>query len=109
MARGWYERGIVESVQGYLGSYRKLDVVPPVLCFVSLRGIKGAEWIVGLHFDDDDVYQFDRAPFVLPDVVIDGLSFDVPAQLFPIFDMTWIACGLLRSFNYDEAGNWSVR
>ena len=31
---------------------------------------------------------------------------DVPRLLRPAFDQIWNACGLFKSFNYDEDGNW---
>ena len=29
--------------------------------------------------------------------------------MHPIFDAVWQACGLPRSYNYDEQGNWTRR
>jgi Putative DNA-binding domain len=52
--------------------------------------------------------RFDRKSLVLPDVL---LRSEVPPHtaLRPLFDLVWQSAGYLRSYNYDDAGNWAVR
>ena len=44
---------------------------------------------------------------VLPDVIFEAYESDVSSVMRPAFDAMWNACGFVRSFNYDENGDWA--
>lgn len=55
---------------------------------------------------DDNLGRFDRETLVVPDVLL--RAEDAAEQaLRPLFDQIWQAAGLLRSYNYDDQGNWA--
>ncbi len=58
-------------------------------------------------FGPEGAAPIDRPVLVLPDVLIEDYTVNVPTALRPIFDAVWNATGFDRSFNYDEAGNWN--
>jgi len=103
-----YERDVIQAVGTYLKSYRELDVVPPIVISMALLGCKGSFLYVNQRqFFRNGVVPIDRDAAILPDVVIDELDVDVAKAMKPIFDAVWNACGYARSFNYNEAGEWS--
>lgn len=69
---------------------------------------------MGLYSAYQQGSPIDRDILLLPDVIIDDfnsvLGFKEVAKILrPIFDAVWNACGLARSLNYDEQGNWNPR
>jgi hypothetical protein len=51
----------------------------------------------------------DRDMLLLPDVLIETYTPDMPTLLRPLFDAVWNAAGWERSINYDEKGKWTLR
>ena len=103
-----YERDVIQAVGTYLNSYRELDVIPPIAISMALLGCKGSFLYVNpRQFLRNGVVPIDRDAAILPDVVIDEFDVDVAEAMKPIFDAVWNACGYARSFNYNEAGEWS--
>jgi hypothetical protein len=43
---------------------------------------------------------------VLPEILIESETADLPRAFKPVFDMVWNAFGHLKSGNYDAAGKW---
>lgn len=99
----WIETEVVRSVRSYLKSLNKLGVEPPFVFLLSALQVRGA------YLSHMDAEPIDRDLLCFPDVVIDSTSCDVPQTLRPIFDAVWNACGFLRSFNYDDSGNWKPK
>jgi hypothetical protein len=91
----------VTSFLAYLGSHR---VEPPTLVMLTLVGVKGFRMEHGSPYHDAD-YRIDRDVLAVPDVMFTGDQ-SIPHLLKPCFDAIWNACGLRRSLNYTESGEW---
>jgi hypothetical protein len=103
-----YEKYAIESVRRYLDGLRELGVQPPLALLVSMLGVRGAELGVSFNLGDDPT-PIDRDTLLLPEVIVEDLNVDVPTVLRPMFDAVWNAAGFVRSFNYDDSGQWNPR
>lgn len=104
-----YEDHVVTAVESYLEGYKSLGVIPPVMIAISLLGCKGSYLCLSRGMMRRVPHPIDRNAVMLPDVVIESLDVDVPKEMKPIFDAAWNACGLPRSYNYDNEGKWIQR
>jgi hypothetical protein len=85
-----------------------LGVEPPIFIFLTLIGVKG--YSMSFNRDGrDEVHKIDRDILLLPEAIIEGYDFVAEDVLRLCFDSIWNACGLPRSLNYDEDGNWKER
>lgn len=105
----WYEEKIIEASRHYFPALESFGVVPPAYVFVSLCGVTGYRFAVDPRkfFERDRVA--DRDSLILPEVIIESWTGDPAELLRPVFDMVWNAYGYIRSFNYDDAGQWNAR
>jgi hypothetical protein len=103
-----YEKDLIESLPRFLSILKTLNVEPPILCFLSLVGVKGYSMPTG-RFWQREHFSIDRDVLMLPEVMVE--SFDVKAEevLRPCFDAIWNACGYAKSLNYDESGKWAPK
>jgi len=91
-----------------LASLRGVGVQPPVWCFLTIAGVKGARIPTDDHFPDEN-RAIDRDTLMLPECVIDDLEVDSSVILRPMFDLVWNASGFTRSFNFDANAKWVGR
>lgn len=105
-----YERMLVEHqyVSRFLTSLQELSVQPPIWCFLTLSGVKGARIPVD-HYCSDENRAIDRDILSLPEAVIDNYGISPTHVLRPLFDLIWNASGYARSFNFDSDGKWIAR
>lgn len=105
----YYERTLSQEYQPFrrmMSGLREVGVQPPVWCFLTVAGVKGARIPTDNHFPDED-RTIDRDTILLPECVIDDLAADSTTTLRPMFDLVWNASGFLRSFNFDKSGKWT--
>lgn len=105
-----YEREMIASLADYLSTLQTLNVEPPIFVFVDMLGVKGYSMSdSGGRFWGRDRHTIDRDALLLPEIIVD--SYDVSAEqiLRPCFDSIWNACGLPRSLNYNDAGEWAPK
>jgi len=103
-----YEKNAIAAIKSYLEGYKQLGLDAPVAISMALLRCRGSFLYVNSSaMALDGVQPIDRDTAILPDVVIESLNVDVPSVMRPIFDAVWNACGYARSFNYNEAGEWS--
>lgn len=108
---GYYEQTLTQEYQPFkrlLTSLSEIGVQPPVWCFLSITGVKGARIPTEDYFRDEN-RTIDRDVLMLPECIIDDLSTDSAMVLRPIFDLVWNASGFVRSFNFDSNGKWVGR
>jgi hypothetical protein len=108
---GYYERTLTRDGQFFkrlLASLRSVGVEPPVWCFLTVTGVKGARIPTDDYFPDEN-RAIDRDTLMLPECVIDDLGAESSAILRPMFDLVWNASGFTRSFNFDANGKWVGR
>lgn len=103
-----YEREFIQLVRVLRAEYTHLGIGTEMTCMVSILRANRAE--LGLRRWDymlaDHQGYFDRETLVLPDVLLPS-ELSPEHALRPVFDLVWQSCGLERSFNYDDAGDWA--
>ena len=109
-----YEQDIIQSVHQYLGVLKKLEVPSPLLVLIGMLGVSGAYLAVNTFYLSTDPAPIDRDTLILPDILIEDYALlsdveEVARLLRPAFDAVWNACGYVRSYNFDEQGNWKPK
>jgi hypothetical protein len=108
---GHYEWSLTQEryfFKKLLAGLRGVGIQPPVWCFLTITGVKGARIPTNDHFRDEN-RTIDRDTLMLPECVIDDLGAESAAILRPMFDLVWNASGFTRSFNFDANGKWVGR
>jgi hypothetical protein len=108
---GNYERTLTQQYQFFkqlLTGLREVGVQPPIWCFLTITGAKGAR-IPMDHFFGDENRAIDRDVLFLPECLVDDLGADATTLLRPLFDLIWNASGYNRSPNFDQSGKWVGR
>jgi hypothetical protein len=103
-----FERDIIYGGKNYFGAYLGLGINGPVVAMLSLLNVRGFYMLTsGIMFRG--THRIDKQNLLIPEVVIEDLSIPVEMSFRPMFDLVWQACGIRRSMNYDEHGNWKSR
>src|SRR5690606_11723209 len=95
LSAGYYESDLAikyRSVDGFMKSLTELEIMPPVWCFMSLIGVKGA-MIPQEHRFPDERRDIDRDVLLLPEAIIEDVSQAAIEFLRPLFDLVWNASG----------------
>lgn len=100
-----YEKELLNSLPKYLSLLQELNVGLPILIFLSLTGVKGYYMPLKSLFPHKH-HKIDRNTLSLPEYVIESYDIDTKEILIPLFNIIWNACGLPRSLNFDDSGNW---
>lgn len=107
----YYEQNIITLVDRFRQELTRLGYTPEMTAMLSILGADRTDLGVderrfGWH--DGQLGKFDRTTLVIPDVLLPS---EQPTEqaLRPLFDQVWQAAGFLRSFNYDDQGNWKAR
>lgn len=106
-----YEKEMIYKFQFFnllLRSLSELGIQPPVWCFLTLTGVKGAR-IQAEGYYRGEHRSIDRDVLMLPECVIDNMQADAVKTLLPMFDLIWNASGYARSLNFDTDGKWIGR
>ena len=102
-----YEQYTLASLKGILKVLSELSVPLPLVITLSMTGVKDADIFVDFAYASDQSTSFDRDVLLLPDVIADSYDVVIAKLMRPIFDAVWNAAGYARSFNYNEAGEWT--
>lgn len=108
---GYYESRLTQrfrAMEQFTKGLKELEIEPPIWCFLSLVGVKGAMIPTEGHFPDER-RDIDRDVLLLPETVINSLDASSVSILRPSFDLVWNASGYSRSPNFDNNGNWIGR
>lgn len=105
-----YELEIVEGIKRALAIQQKVEISMPVFLCVSLLNVRGLSMSNSNRdrFEDDE-HAIQQKDLILQPVLYEDNGQDVGKTLQPVFDLVWNACGLPKSKNYDEDGNFTVR
>ena len=103
-----FEKEIILAIPGYVEVFKRINVKPPFSMYLSLVGIEG--YLMKLN---KEILGATPTPIVedvikLEEIYIEDYSEfeNIPGLLQSWFDDIWTACGMFKSFNYDENGNW---
>ena len=100
-----YERDIIRALPNYLSALKYLKVQLPVAIFLTLIGVKGYSMATAKFFEEES-RTIDRDILQLPEALVDNYDIKPEVVLRPAFDAIWNSCGLAKSLNYDEKGEW---
>lgn len=102
------ERDVIASFEACTSLYKKLSVSVPTVVIVSLVGVRGYKLAVSQRLDawHDHINRIDRDSLLLPEVIIEDYAVNSATILKPIFDTIWNSAGWVRSYGYDDAGEW---
>jgi hypothetical protein len=103
------EQAVFNTVAGYLQFCKALGLEAPVQMFSALLGCEGVHICTDMAFQDLSEHAIDRSPVFLPDIEITALDAEPVKVLRPWCDALWQACGMERSFSFDQNGNWRER
>ena len=103
-----FEKEIIEVIPKYVQVLQLLNIKPPFFMFLSLAGVK--DYTMKLN---KEILGATPTPIEEDEIKTEEIYvkeywwFDDAPRLFkPAFDEIWNACGLFKSFNFDEDGNW---
>lgn len=103
-----YEENVIKVVDAFRREVARLGYLAEMTAMLSILGADRTE--LGLdrfRFRlDDHMGRFDRPQLLIPDVLLPS-DLAPEAALRPLFDQVWQAAGLLRSYNYNEQGEWA--
>ena len=102
------ESAILQYVPTCFKALDDLGVRPPVLVLMTCIGVRGLRMAMGpASFDRGN--EIRDVNLAIPGAVVEHFSAPISAVLKPMFDRIWNACGLLKSQNFDDQGNWIGR
>lgn len=104
-----YEENVIAIVDAFRRELERLGYLTEMTAMLSVLGADRTELGIDqrrFQLHGDHMGRFDRPQLVIPDVL---LASDMASEeaLRPLFDQVWQAAGLLRSFNYNEQGEWA--
>jgi hypothetical protein len=111
MQARYYEHHLTQrhrTIDQFMKGLRELEIEPPIWCFLSFVGVKGARIPTEGYFPDER-RDIDRDVLLLPESNIDNLEVSGARILRPLFDLVWNASGYARSPNFDADSNWIGR
>lgn len=104
------EHKLIGATESYLQILRSMEIPPPYACFLSLLNVRGHFMPSGHIFPLSGSKQISRDHLYFPECVFDPFpSGSAAPSLRPIFDSIWNACGMQKSPNFDQDGNWKPR
>jgi hypothetical protein len=103
-----FEEELIRALKTCIALYQKLSILPPSVLLVSLMGVKGYKLAVNQRLDPwrQQGHKIDRDSLYLPEVLIEDPAIDTATILQPVFDAVWNSAGWMKSFGYDESGEW---
>lgn len=103
------EQAVFNTVGSYLRFCKGIGLEAPIWMFSALVGCKGVRICTDMSFHDMSEYAIDRSPVWFPAVEIASLDVEPMKLLRPWCDILWQACGMERSFSFDQEGKWRER
>lgn len=101
-----HEKEIIKATERALKILNKLNIGMPVYVGISLLNVQGQIMASDGRRETDNEHTIRQKSLILPLVLLDTFEADVPKALQSSFDLTWNACGISNSVNYDKDGNW---
>lgn len=103
-----YEQRVLRAFNSYWSLLREFEVNPPFAIYLTLIGIKGFK-VSSSTFDFDEANEINQDILQLPEKIIDTLDEKPGKILKSLFDLVWNSCGIEKSPNFDEEGNWVAK
>jgi len=109
LSASWIESQVVDFVRLLLGMYEKWAVGFPVAVSISILDASGATIPYDSFMWPEPPPPVDRDLLILPEVILESSTADVPLLMRPVFDAMWQAAGHKGSKSYDQAGHWTPK
>ncbi len=102
------EKEIIETFPRYVQVLKTIEAETPITLFLTLVGVKGYILKLNKEILGANPTPIEEDTLKLADIFVEDYDefIIIPRLLQPWFDEIWQACGLFKSFNYDEEGNW---
>ena len=102
-----YEKPILDLFPKWLEVMRLAQLEPPAFITLSFIGLSGRVPYIGDQFRGGGLglRPIRHDPLMLPPTLIESLDVDAKTVILPLINRLWQACGMPRSFNFDENGN----
>lgn len=97
-------RELFRATGTYLMLMKRCEIHPPVVIMLTLVGVKGRTIQQPDRFSR--LYPIDRDDLLLPEIVVEDFSQNIPDAFCPIFDALWQSAGHERCPYYDRNGKW---
>jgi hypothetical protein len=97
------EKEVIGAMRRYLKAQDHMAIPMPIFAAITLLRVSNFRMSSYSPFPSPPI---DRDRLILPEVLIEGYGADIGRALQPSFDALWQACGLEKSLNYDDEGNW---
>jgi hypothetical protein len=103
-----YEQEFISVLRILRNEFMHLGIGTEMTCMVSILGATHVQLGLDRFTYNLEDYQgfFDRDTLVLPDVLLPA-DLSPEQALRPVFDLVWQSAGLVRSANYNAAGEWA--
>jgi len=98
-----FEEEVIEAMSRYLDVQNRLTIPLPIFAAITLLRVGNFRMS---SYGRSPSPPIDRDALMLPEALIEEYGADIGRVLQPSFDALWQACGLEKSLNYDEQGNW---
>ena len=103
-----FEEEMMRSIPLYIQVLKRLEVKPPISLYLSLVGVQGYMMKLKQPILGATPTEIQENELHLSEIFVEDYEEfeDIAKLLRPWFDEVWNACGMFKSFNYDEEGNW---
>ncbi|NPD89221.1 MAG: hypothetical protein HGN29_10895 [Asgard group archaeon] len=103
-----FEKEIIEVIPKYVQILQLLNIKPPFFMFLSLAGVKDYTMKLNQNILGANPVPIEEDEIKTEEIYVKEYWWfdDVPRLFRPAFDEIWNACGMFKSFNFDEDGNW---
>lgn len=108
-----FEKLTTQAVFDYSPVMKKIGFSCPLLLFLSMTGVSGANMYVYPPSFQRGTAPINMDTLLLPEIMVENYSQitgnkAISETLRPVFDIVWNACGYERSINFDANGNWNL-
>jgi hypothetical protein len=103
------ERAVINTVAGYLRFCIAAGLEAPIWMFSAIIGCKGVRICTDPRFRDASEHGIDRSTVFFPGLEIVSLVGEPLKLLRSWCDVLWQTCGMERSFNFNDQGEWRER
>ncbi len=105
----YHEAWIHSRLKHGLGLLESLNIMPPILLFLNMLGVKGYSMAIDELRWRVRPRPIEKDHLFAREQLIESYDIDLLDVLRPCFDSFWRACGINKSLNFDNEGNWIGR
>ncbi len=103
------EEQIINSINNYIEVFQIIEVDPPIFVFLTITGVRDYYYPTKEMKILGKETPIERDILNLPEIIIEKIEIvfeEIGKIMRPCFDSIWNSCGISKSPNYDENGEW---